>query len=454
MGLFNPEALKRALKENKQQKDKKHTVLLVDDEIHNLTTLQDLLSDDYNVMTANDGLEALELIQQDDNAQRINLMISDQRMPRMTGVEFFHKSLDIIPRAKRVLLTGFSDVNAIIDSINMGQIYRFILKPFDRHDLLTTVKRALEVFELESKNIQLLEELTQSLERQRALSQASSRFVPYDLLQLLEKENITEVLLGDHVSTHMSVMFSDIRGFTTLSEKMTPQDNFAFVNGYLNRISPIIREHSGFIVKYLGDGMMAVFPQSATDCVDAGIAKLKMLQTYNVEREARGDLPLQIGIGVNHGAMMLGMVGESGRMQGDVLSDAVNIAARLEGLTKQFGVSFIVSESTIKSISDTSKYSIRALGQANVRGKENAVSLFEIFDADPPEMREAKLRTKPDFERGVSQFMAQQFGDASESFQSVLEQYPEDQASRYYYKRSLEEMALQAVDSSESSGTI
>ncbi len=308
--------------------------------------------------------------------------------------------------------------------------------------------------ELESKNIQLLEELTESLDRQRALNQASSRFVPYDLLQLLEKENITEVLLGDHVSTHMSVMFSDIRGFTTLSEKMTPQDNFSFVNSYLNRISPIIREHSGFIVKYLGDGMMAVFPQSAADCIDAGIAKLKMLRTYNVERESRGDLPLQIGIGVNHGAMMLGMVGESGRMQGDVLSDAVNIAARLEGLTKQFGVSFIVSESTINSISDTSKYNIRVLGKANVRGKENAVSLYEIFDADPPETRESKLRTKPTFERGVSLFMAQQLGDASETFQSVLEQYPDDQAARYYYKRSLEEMALQAVDSSESSGAI
>lgn len=448
MGLFNPEALKRALKENKKQKEKKYTILLVDDEVHNLSTLQDLLSDDYNIHTANDGQEALEFIQADDNAKRINLIISDQRMPRMTGVEFFHQSLDIIPRAKRILLTGFSDVNAIIDSINMGQIYRFILKPFDRHDLLTTVQRALEVFELETRNIQLLEELTQSLDQQRSLSQASSRFVPYDLLKLLEKDNITEVILGDHVSTHMSVMFSDIRGFTTLSEKMNPQENFSFVNSYLNRISPIIREHAGFIVKYLGDGMMAVFPQSAADCVDAGIAKLRMLEEYNIERVARGHLPLQIGIGINHGAMMLGMVGESGRLQGDVLSDAVNIAARLEGLTKLFGVSFIASESTIKNLSNVEKYKIRALGQSNVRGKKNAVSLYEIFDADPPEKLEAKLRTKELFERGVAEFMNQNYADASDSFKSVLEQFSGDDTARYYYKRSLEAMALKAVDSS------
>lgn len=116
------------------------------------------------------------------------------------------------------------------------------------------------------------QELTTANAQLESLLKAYGRFVPHEYLRFLRKETITDVHLGDHVSKVMAVMFSDIRSFTTISEGMSPQDNFNFVNAYLKRVSPEIRSHYGIIVKFLGDGMMAVFPEGADDAVAAGVA--------------------------------------------------------------------------------------------------------------------------------------------------------------------------------------
>lgn len=157
MGLFKKSALKKVLAAEKRQK--KHCILLVDDEEHNLSTLADLLSDQYEILKASNGAEALELIRTDPAAHRIHIIISDQRMPLMTGVEFLERSLDIIPKAKRILLTGYTDVEAIIHSINKAKIFKFILKPFEHNDMRITVQLALDTYKLETHNDQLVEEL-------------------------------------------------------------------------------------------------------------------------------------------------------------------------------------------------------------------------------------------------------------------------------------------------------
>lgn len=437
MELFRKAALKKALE--KKANVKAHTIMLVDDEKHNLLTLSDLLSDDYNIITARDGQEGIELLQAHESPEDIHLIISDQRMPRLSGVEFLHKTLEIIPRAKRILLTGFSDVDAIIDSINKGQIYKFILKPYEQFEMLTTVRRAIEVFELEAKNVKLIEELKVALEKQVALNQASARFVPHDLLRLLDKESITDVHLGDHTSTEMAVMFSDIRGFTSLSEKMTPRASFDYINAYLSRISPIIREHNGFIVKYLGDGMMAVFPNGAKDAVRAGIAKLREIHTFNEELQATNQELIRVGVGVNIGPMMLGIVGESGRIQGDVLADAVNLTARLEGLTKRYGVSFIVTEDVWSSMAaELDDFNFRSLGKVRVKGKQKATAIYEIFDGDAPKQMDMKRQSKSDFERGLQLYYAGNFGEALPIFTRISQHNPQDKAAEYYLHRLAE----------------
>ncbi len=156
MGLFKKDLLKTL---QAKQKSRKYTILLVDDEYDNLITLSDKLSDEYNILTAMDGLEALELIKNDARPERIHLIISDQRMPRMSGVEFLEKTLNIIPRTKRIILTAFADINTILESVNRAQIYKFIAKPFEHEDILLTIRRALEAYELEGENLRLIQEL-------------------------------------------------------------------------------------------------------------------------------------------------------------------------------------------------------------------------------------------------------------------------------------------------------
>lgn len=164
---------KDKLKELKESniKEKKYTILLVDDELANLEALTRLLEEQYNIIKAKDGFEALDILRNKSYSSKVNLIISDQRMPGMTGVEFLKQTISIIPNAIRIILTGFMDVKDIIDAINEGHIYNFLLKPLGATELLISVKRALETYELEIKNIKLIEQLkdmNEKLEKSKA----------------------------------------------------------------------------------------------------------------------------------------------------------------------------------------------------------------------------------------------------------------------------------------------
>ena len=162
---------------------------------------------------------------------------------------------------------------------------------------------------------------------------AFERFVPQEFLRILNKESITDVQLGDQIQEEMTVLFSDIRDFTLLSEKMTPEENFKFTNSYLSRMEPSIRAYHGFVDKFIGDAIMALFPTNAQDAVQAAVDMLQALFEYNQDRSKVHYDPIRVGIGINTGALMLGTVGGQSRMDGTVISDAVNLASRIESMT-------------------------------------------------------------------------------------------------------------------------
>jgi len=118
------------IKKKIELKDKKHTIMIVDDEESHLISMEFLLSEDYHIITAKDGQEALDMIMGMENPESISLIISDQRMPRLTGIELFEKLLPILPKTIRMILTAFDDKNVMIDAINKAKIDKFILKPF------------------------------------------------------------------------------------------------------------------------------------------------------------------------------------------------------------------------------------------------------------------------------------------------------------------------------------
>lgn len=265
----------------------------------------------------------------------------------------------------------------------------------------------------------------------QGMSKSMARFVPVDFLRLLGRDRIEDVRLGDQSERVMTVLFSDLRGFTGLSETMSPAENFALINETLKRLGPVIREHGGFIDKYIGDAIMALFPGAPESAVDAAVAMQQKLAHFNVEREKSGLAALQMGIGINTGRLMLGTVGEEQRIEGTVISDAVNTAARLETESKTFGAGILVSQATMTSL-DPGKYKTRMLGQITVKGKSRATTVFEIYSSDNEVTIEEKNRTRAALESAINTFLAGQLQDAHAVFERLAQDSPTDRAIQYY----------------------
>lgn len=268
------------------------------------------------------------------------------------------------------------------------------------------------------------------------LKDSLARFFPEEYLRFLRKESVIDVQLGDFVSKTMAVMFSDIRSFTTFSEGMTPRENFDFINRYLQLVSPEVRNHYGIIVKFLGDGMMAVFPDGADDAVAAGIAKHQRVWEYNQQRQASGEEPIQIGVGIHVGHMMLGMVGESNRIQGDAFSDNVNLTSRLEGLTKICGSALLVTGQTLEHLSNPESYQVRFLANTVVKGRTEPIAVYEVLNAEPEAVYTLKLQTRPQFAQGIAYYRDRAFAEAKACFEQVLAVHAEDRMAQLYCDRS------------------
>ena len=279
---------------------------------------------------------------------------------------------------------------------------------------------------------QAAEDLQTAVDNLTRINQASSRFIPNAFLEFLQKTSIVDIQLGDHISQKMTVMFSDLRSFTSLSESMSPQENFDFINAYFKRTSPVIRENHGFIVKYLGDGMMAIFPEQADDALAAGIEKLQRVSDYNAYRQQHNRQPVRIGIGVNTGHMMVGMVGETGRMEGDAISDNVNLTARIESLTKFYNISFIITAATYRRLADPERYCIRFLDKVQVMGKTEILNLYEVFEGDTSEQRDLKQDTQADFNQALTLYYGQEFAEAQAKLFGILQRNPQDKVAWHH----------------------
>ncbi|MFA6508471.1 MAG: adenylate/guanylate cyclase domain-containing protein [Treponemataceae bacterium] len=271
------------------------------------------------------------------------------------------------------------------------------------------------------------------------VSIALTRFVPKEFLAILDKDNAFELKLGDHIKKDMTIFFSDIRSFTTLSEGLTPEENFKFINSYLARVVPVVTEHGGFVDKYIGDAIMALFPNEggADSAVRSAIEMQKRIVEYNGHRANCGYRPLSMGIGLHTGTLMLGVVGIEDRMQSTVISDAVNLASRLESITKVFNVSLAISEETFKSLADPGAYMYRFIGKVRVKGKFDPVSVFEIFDGINEEIFERKMKANRFFEQGMLAYYQKDFSGAMFYFRKVLEILPEDGAATFYLDNCL-----------------
>jgi adenylate cyclase len=315
---------------------------------------------------------------------------------------------------------------------------------FEENHLDEVVERPDELGQLARVFTQMVKTVKLREAELERLKDSLARFFPEEYLRFLRKDSVIDVQLGDFVSKTMAVMFSDIRSFTTLSEHMTPRENFDFINTYLQLVSPEVRNHYGIIVKFLGDGMMAVFPDGADDAIAAGIAKHQRVWEYNEQRQTSGEGSIQIGIGIHVGHMMLGMVGERNRIQGDAFSDNVNLTSRLEGLTKVLGSALLVTGQTLEHLSNPELYQVRFLANTLVKGRAEPIAVYEVLNAESEAICTLKLQTLPQFEQGIAHYQNRAFAEAKTCFEQVLAVHPEDRVARLYHER-IERLRLQGI---------
>jgi hemerythrin len=270
---------------------------------------------------------------------------------------------------------------------------------------------------------------------------AYGRLIPHQLLNLLDVKSIVDVKLGDQVERKMTIMFSDIRDFTPLSESLTPAENFEFINSYLSQMEPVISKHRGIIDKYIGDAIMALFAYGADDAVNGAIAMLERLLQYNAGRIRAGYIPIHIGIGLNTGRVMIGTVGGTNRMDSTVIGDAVNLTARLEEATKTYHAPLIISQNTLYDLTKPSKYHIRFLDRIRVKGKLQPLSIYEVFDNDPAELRSCKVACQPLFDEAIAYYHLKEIPRAIELLKKCVEIAPTDHPALIYLDRCQEYQA-------------
>lgn len=282
---------------------------------------------------------------------------------------------------------------------------------------------------------ELNEEIKSHNERLVELTSSYSRFVPFQFLELLNRESIEQIGPGDAAGLEMNVLFADIRGFTTLSEQMGPQKAFAMLNEFLTTVEPPIENENGFVNQYQGDAIMALFPGEADAALRCAIAMVKETQALNIRRKSRDEAEIRFGLGISSGPLMLGAIGGVHRLESNVVGDTANLSARTESLTKLFGSQILFTNHTKERLSDASKFEIRELDRVVVIGREMAVTVYELMDLDAPELKAQKQQIQAQFENGLEHYRAGEFLPACKRFEACVALAPDDRAAALYIER-------------------
>lgn len=286
-----------------------------------------------------------------------------------------------------------------------------------------------------SMAVALADQFVRTLDTLDATHRATRRFVPFEYLKLLGRDNIVDIRRGDAVELNLSVLFSDIRSFTALSEQLGPQRTFALINNYLAYVEPAIYRHQGVVSAHLGDGLMALFNADADAALAAAIEMQRAVAAFNEAQTQGGHPTITVGIGINSGPAILGTLGGAERLSCTQISDAVNLAARVEGMTKFYQTPALLTESTVGQLRDPQRYELRSVDCVIAQGKTQPTQIYEVLDVYPDDTRQLRIHFRPQFESAIAKFRAGDFTTARTAFAEILAGDPQDTVCSIYIER-------------------
>lgn len=218
---------------------------------------------------------------------------------------------------------------------------------------------------------------------------------------------------------------------------MTPEENFRFVSSFNARLGPVIRSNNGFINQYLGDSIMAIFPDSPEDALNAAIKMQHAVLELNEERNSIGLPPIRAGIGMHTGPLIMGITGDEQRLDAATISDTVNTAARLESLTKYYKSTLLLSNETFWHIKEQQRFNVRHLGKVRLKGKHKLLSIIECFDGLERKDVVKKLGTLAHFNQAMLLYHDRKFENAIQLFQTILINDPEDHTVQFFMDNAI-----------------
>lgn len=427
-------------------------ILLVDDDPANLFLLTELLRlNGYDVLSASSGNEAIAIA----NTSPIDLIILDVMMPEMDGFEVCkilrqNRSFLSIPI---LFLTALDDEESHLKGLEM-MADGYLIKPVNRRLFVAKIenslrlqKQRIELFASEVRQQvkqQIKEQIYSAWQISEALSEKFRLFVPEQFLQRIAPQGVDSIQLGNVTEEEMTILFCDIRDFTGIAESQVVSKTFEWLNAFFSEMSDCITTHKGFIDKFLGDAIMAIFTQSeshAEDAINTAIMMQDSLQKFNENRQQfHLKEPLKIGIGIHTGIGMIGTLGSHQRMDSTVIGDVVNTASRLERLTKFYGCPIIASKAVIAALKNTDLlYNYREIDRVNPSGKQKMIELYEVFGCHSL-TSPLKLETLSTFHKGIQAWQNQKYVSALGYFQEVIAKNPTDSVALIYQKKCQEQL--------------
>lgn len=279
-------------------------------------------------------------------------------------------------------------------------------------------------------------------EKLNTLNKKYSKFVPEEFLKFFEKKSILEVEIGDYAEKEITVLYSGIRDFISLTEELGSKEIIIFLNKYYYGLTKIISENNGFIDKFVGDDITVIFPNSPEDAVIASKEILLYLNNFNRNKFNPKIPEIKIGIGIHTGKSHFGTIGGVNRLDTTLIGDTVMIARKIENLTKTFHIPILLSFQTYSYLDTSLKRTIREIESTKIRGRDGFLTLFEFFGYEKKETIEKKISLTEDFFSGITKFRAGLIKPAREVFLKCNTIIPDDPIFILYLNRCNEAIIL------------